>query len=514
MKKKLGEILVAAGAVTPGDIDAALSDQSAGEPARLGDLLVSLGKITPEQLAQALSQQYGVQFAHVPAVAAEVLGEVPADLQRRFRFLPIKVAPGSISIAMADLSHASSDVLPVLKKRWATVHLFVAPADEIDAAHAEHAARAAGHPSALIPAVAPAPTGHRKPVVTASDDELFAALDLALPSGPPAHAEAADDAEAPVVLGGLDPLPSSGAAPESFELDVLDPSPAPHPAHLEDEASFFFEAGHAALLTTTPGTGGPGAAEPRGSSPGSGLDPQGAPFAAPPVERSRRAVDSGLFSSAEEPEPLGAELVDDGAGAGGAPLEVEVPITESGLIAAVAAPAPVVPEDVPFFETAPQAVPIASLADDAFVADVPISSGSSLAQLIIQPAPPLISVVPPVDLPRPPPPLPPAPPSPRSRSRPPSPPPASQAGAGVWTGGPTPIPSPEPVPPRDSPAPEAELPDWLRASAGGRAADTSWTGALDELAPSKLITAVTKALIRRGVLSEQDVLDAVTPRKK
>ena len=54
MKKKLGEILVSNGTVSGVDVNAALADQSAGEPSRLGDLLVATGKLSSVQLAQAL----------------------------------------------------------------------------------------------------------------------------------------------------------------------------------------------------------------------------------------------------------------------------------------------------------------------------------------------------------------------------------------------------------------------------------------------------------------------------
>jgi hypothetical protein len=465
MKKKLGEILIAAGAVSRADIEAALSDQSAGEPARLGDLLVALGKITPLQLAKALSIQYGVRFTTVPAISREVLDAVPMDLQRRFRFIPLKVAQGSITIALADLSHASSDVLPVLRKRWGTVNLFVAPSDEIEAAHAQ---AAAPPPAPSRRASGPLP---RKPVVTASDDELFAALDLALPSDPapaaPPSPPPEEEAGGVEILSGLSPLPSPGPQLESYELEVPQP---------DEEEVLFFEAAPAALLTTDLPDSGP-----------------------------RADAEDALATLAD---PFEAPLM---------PLEFEVSVTGSDLGAVSPAPAPPPGDDQPFFETAPQAVPIASLEDEAFVPDVPMSSGSSLAALVIQPDAAPLAAVPPVDLPRPrpvlPPPAPPPPPPPRSSqpgsfTRKPSTPTLP-----VHVSSLTPIPAPEPVAPRRQ-GPVGDLPDWLKAAAEGAPGEARWTGALEDLAPSKLVTAVAKALIRRGVLTEQDILDAVPPRKR
>jgi hypothetical protein len=471
MKKTLGEILIAAGAVTRADIEAALSDQSAGEPARLGDLLVSLGKLTPLQLARALSQQYGVKFISVPPLAREVLEAVPMDLQRRFRFVPIKVAQGSISVAMADLSHASSDVLPVLRKRWGTVNLFVSPADEIDALHAQQAG----------PTPAPvSPSASRKrPVVTASDDELFAALDLALPSGTPAPEDELELAELEV-LSGLEPMPSPVPQAESFELDVPEPGlevSAPRPAKGDSFPDLVVED---ALELTRP-VPATRALHARAAQ----LPHLEAPtvFVAPLPEAFE--------------EPLAAELYLEQGEPGGSSVDLEVAVTESGLSAAVARPAAVGSDDHPFFETAPQAVPIAALDDVAFVPDVPTSSGSSLARLVIAPEPAPISTLPPVTLPRP---VPPMPPAPRGPSSP------GALGGGHRAS------APVAVAPRPSPA--VELPDWLKASATGVPLDPQWTGALEDMAPSKLITAVTRALIRRGVLSEQDVLDAAVTRKK
>jgi hypothetical protein len=40
-----------------------------------------------------------------------------------------------------------------------------------------------------------------------------------------------------------------------------------------------------------------------------------------------------------------------------------------------------------------------------------------------------------------------------------------------------------------------------------------WTGELEALAPSRLITGVARALIRKRILTEQDVLEALERKK-
>ncbi|HEY0881544.1 MAG TPA: hypothetical protein VGD87_08440, partial [Archangium sp.] len=134
MKKKLGEILVTSGAVSGADVDAALQEQSAGEPSRLGDLLVATGKLDSTQLARALAEQYELPYVELPPLPQAVLDLVPLDLQRQFRFVPLKSVGTELHIAMADL--ANLEVIATLEQQWTKVHVNVSSGDEIDALHA------------------------------------------------------------------------------------------------------------------------------------------------------------------------------------------------------------------------------------------------------------------------------------------------------------------------------------------------------------------------------------------
>lgn len=85
-------------------------------------------------------------------------------------------------------------------------------------------------------------------------------------------------------------------------------------------------------------------------------------------------------------------------------------------------------------------------------------------------------------------------------------------------------PAPSSAPEAAAPAP---LPDWLAGDAASaaqppeghvaaaRAAGGSpgWTGALDHLAPSKLAQGVARALLAKGLLTEQEILDALERKK-
>lgn len=75
-------------------------------------------------------------------------------------------------------------------------------------------------------------------------------------------------------------------------------------------------------------------------------------------------------------------------------------------------------------------------------------------------------------------------------------------------------------PPVEVPAPEAppeSLPSWLGGAPPGVAAPApgfvltpgEWTGALDDVAPSRLIVAAVKALVVKGLLTEAEILEAL-----
>src|SRR5688500_18824619 len=88
--KKIGELLVELGAVTPADVAAALGHQPESSK-RLGELLVDLQKATPAQLARALSAQSGVPFVELPPIPAAVSAMVPLEFQVQHRIVAFRV---------------------------------------------------------------------------------------------------------------------------------------------------------------------------------------------------------------------------------------------------------------------------------------------------------------------------------------------------------------------------------------------------------------------------------------
>jgi hypothetical protein len=449
MKKKLGEILVTTGAVSGADVEAALRDQSAGEPSRLGDLLVANGKLSSAQLARALAEQYQLPFVDLPPLPQAVLDLVPLDLQRQFRFVPLRSEGTELFIAMADL--ANIEVLAVLEQQWTKVHVHVAGGDEIDALHATLSG-IFGVPADELPSVAPSISPF-----SPSADDLFGSLDI--------------DAVEPVVEQeptALNSMPSP--------VPVIAPvhaAPRPSPS-LHSSTAPLAEDLFGDLNLESARTGIP-ARPPEDILP----DPVESPELVKNVTMQLGAVTNFEMSAVPEPEvealpppieepaaeaslpevfPEGSGPVLMGERDGTGPLLDMLMREGTG---------PVV--DTPFFRDAAGPV-VPTMSDAPF-----LSSRSSLSALAIPPPQPT-------------------------------------------------APAPEVV---SAPAPEAadappaeSLPDWLRTEPSMPRVElaavshpNNWTGALDHLMPSKLVVGLTKVLLARGLVTEEEILAALGQKK-
>lgn len=446
-KKKLGEILVANGAASGADVAAALADQAAGEPSRLGDLLVATGKLSSSALARALAEQYQLPFVELPQLPQAVLDLVPMDLQRQFRLVPLKSDGTELFIAMADL--ANIEVLAVLEQQWSKVHVHVAGGDEIDALHATLSglfSPAHGSPAAAPSAISP--------------DDLFGSIDLEVEEAPALARTGSDPAPVPVIaplhaVPRPSPVAASSAPPLAEDLfgDLnLDSGKSGITAKPLEET----------LPTRVPNVTMPLGAvtvpemvaipEPAPSPPEAELVPEVLPEGEVVPEAVPEAEVVQEVQEGSGPVPVGLRegtgpLLDMLLKEGSQPLGDLLPKEGTG---------PVV--DTPFA--------VASMAPSG---DAPFkSSRSSLSALAV-------------------------------------PPPQATAPAPEVTKASAPEPLPPPV------AGEA-LPDWLRgeaAAAQNTAESAAWTGALDHLMPSKLVVGLTKVLLAKGLITEQEILAAL-----
>ncbi|MFT3842945.1 MAG: hypothetical protein QM723_38510 [Myxococcaceae bacterium] len=134
----MGEILVEARAASQADVDAALADQSAGEPSRLGEILLSQGKLTPLALAQGLAVQLSLPFTDLAYVAPEASDLVPLEFQRAHKIVPFRVDEENgvrrVHVAVADPT--LQDVIDELRAQLKTpVVVHVASVEDVEAVH-------------------------------------------------------------------------------------------------------------------------------------------------------------------------------------------------------------------------------------------------------------------------------------------------------------------------------------------------------------------------------------------
>jgi type IV pilus assembly protein PilB len=98
---RLGDILVAKGWITAGQLNSALAAQGS-EQGLLGVILVRRGLITADQLGAALSEQYGVPYMElVPeSINPQVVRLLPEELARARRVAPVGVSNRCLQLAM------------------------------------------------------------------------------------------------------------------------------------------------------------------------------------------------------------------------------------------------------------------------------------------------------------------------------------------------------------------------------------------------------------------------------
>ncbi|MEW5936054.1 MAG: type II secretion system protein GspE, partial [Bacillota bacterium] len=86
--RRLGEILVESGRVSPAQLEQAL-EQARKSGTRLGEALVKMGILSEEELARSLAQQLGLPFSPTVNWEREAVKLVPEQVARRHRVLPL-----------------------------------------------------------------------------------------------------------------------------------------------------------------------------------------------------------------------------------------------------------------------------------------------------------------------------------------------------------------------------------------------------------------------------------------
>ena len=101
--KRLGDLLIAAGTITPEELDMGLQRQKETKE-RLGAALISAGIITEAELIEALRLQLGIEYIDlskttIPISLAQV---VPKNIAKQFQVVPVRMERDELYLAMSD----------------------------------------------------------------------------------------------------------------------------------------------------------------------------------------------------------------------------------------------------------------------------------------------------------------------------------------------------------------------------------------------------------------------------
>ncbi len=104
-KKRLGELLLAAGVIRQEDLDKALTIQ-AGSDRRLGYLLINMNIISENELQSVLSEQLGIPIIDINSTfTKEIKHLLPKYLCKKYNVIPLGLADHNIlTVAMIDPS--------------------------------------------------------------------------------------------------------------------------------------------------------------------------------------------------------------------------------------------------------------------------------------------------------------------------------------------------------------------------------------------------------------------------
>jgi type IV pilus assembly protein PilB len=102
-RKRIGEILVEMGVITPAEVSLVL-DRGTAQGGRFGEIGISAGFFSEDALAQALARQFHMEFVDLDHFNpdAELVASLPAGLPLRYNFLPIVREENVLVIAVAD----------------------------------------------------------------------------------------------------------------------------------------------------------------------------------------------------------------------------------------------------------------------------------------------------------------------------------------------------------------------------------------------------------------------------
>ena len=102
--KRIGELLIERGVITPEQLQEALNNQQETKKL-LGETLIDLGYATEEHIMISLTTQYGIPYLPIESyeIDAEVVNFVPKELRDKYDFLPVDKIGDLLTIVIADV---------------------------------------------------------------------------------------------------------------------------------------------------------------------------------------------------------------------------------------------------------------------------------------------------------------------------------------------------------------------------------------------------------------------------
>ncbi|CAB3395427.1 GspE/PulE family protein [Kyrpidia spormannii] len=102
-RKRLGDLLIEAGLITPEQLEKALAEQKV-TGRRLGEVLTQSGVLSEDQLIEVMEFQLGIPHVDLDRFRADpaAVELVPEALARRYRVIPLKRSGNRLTLAMVD----------------------------------------------------------------------------------------------------------------------------------------------------------------------------------------------------------------------------------------------------------------------------------------------------------------------------------------------------------------------------------------------------------------------------
>ncbi len=104
VKKLIGELLIERGFLTQEQLQEALRVQKESKKL-IGEILLELGYVSEEEVMICLTTQYGLPYLPLESyeINDEVISSVPADLVKKYRFIPIDRIGDMVTIASSNI---------------------------------------------------------------------------------------------------------------------------------------------------------------------------------------------------------------------------------------------------------------------------------------------------------------------------------------------------------------------------------------------------------------------------